>query len=291
MTGRTDRKCNSCGSAADNYRLVPNTSRVSNEYLAPCYSDLEVVNEWECKKQQCQCPPGPQGPQGPAGPAGPRGPPGPGSSFGCTFVSVKNPRSVLLIPEILTGRFEALVEGPFVVLFGWDDIIIDAGNDFDNPTGIYTAPQDGDYEVTLVVNYETSVPLTVDFDLANVPTIEIFDVETDLRILGSQFPTSSIIVQIPPISSEEFPIDVPVSFIMNKAQVVISAIIPLRAGQRIGARALTNGLVYIPPMSSLRVVPPLPPRIIFNPEGVDTTFTIRKLRNSPVVTITVDCNN
>src|SRR4029079_18281629 len=107
-------------------------------------------------------------------------------------------------------------------------------------------------------------------------------------ILGSQLSAASIIIPIPPLSSGELPIDVQVAFLINRSIVTINAVIPLRLGQRIRVRALTNGLIYAP-IAPLQVIPPLPPRIIFNPEGVDTTLTIYKIRNSPIVTI--KCNN
>lgn len=204
----------------------------------------------------------------------------------CTYISVKNPQTELIIPE-LTTSIAAI--GTSVDLAGWTDIIVDALDSFDNITGTYVAPDNGDYQVALTVNYETSVVLNVDTALNNVPTIEVYDVDTGLRILGSQFPTTNIVVVVPPASSTDLPVDIPVASILAKGQVIINAVIPLRENQRIRVRALTNGLVYFPAITPLEIIPPLPARIVFDPAGVDTTLTINRVRNSPIVT--VYCNN
>jgi hypothetical protein len=215
----------------------------------------------------------------------------------CTLISVKNPTSELIIPE-LTAGIAAIsplqVIGEAVDLTGWTDIVPDALNLFNNATGTYTAPEDGDYQVSLVVNYETSVPLNASPTLNDVPVVQIYNVDAPAdRILASQFPTINILIVIPPISSGELPIEIVQVTIIAKAQVIINAVIPLVAGERIRARAITNGLIYTPiapiSISPLQLIPPLPPRIDFSPEGVDTTLTIYKLRNSPIITI--NCNN
>lgn len=213
----------------------------------------------------------------------------------CTLISVKNPTSELIIPEEVPTPSAVVphqVIGETVDLTGWTDIVPDALNLFNNATGTYTAPETGDYQVTLVVNYETSVPLNAAPTLNDVPIVQIYDVENpNERILGSQFPTINILIVIPPISSGELPIEIVQVTIIAKAQVNINAVIPLVAGQQIRARAISNGLIYFPiiPITPLQIIPPLPPRIDFSPDGVDTTLTIYKIRNSPIVTI--DCNN
>jgi len=212
---------------------------------------------------------------------GEKGERGSSSNYVCTLISVKNPQSELIIPDDSIAITE-------IDLFGWTDIVPDALNSFDNVTGTFTAFEPGDYVVTLVVNYETSVPLATDFALTNVPTIEIYDVDTREKILGSQLSAVNLVIPIPPMSSGELPVDVVVAYIVARAIVTIDTVIPLKLGQRIRTRALTNGLIYAP-IGGSQVIPPLPPRIIFTPQGVDTTLTIYKIRNSPIVTI--NCNN
>jgi len=207
----------------------------------------------------------------------------------CTLVSVKNPDTELIIPEEPTTANNATaIVGEAVDLVKWTPIVPDALNSFNNLTGTFVAPEAGDYFLDLVVNFRTSVSIPVDPSLDNVPYIEIYDVDTDAHILASSFPTINIIVPIPPMSTGELPVDVPVAAILGTGQVIISAVVPLLAGQRIRVRAVTNGLIYFPPLNGLQI-PPLPPRIDLSPPGVDTTFAIYKFRNSPTVTIT--CNN
>ena len=217
-----------------------------------------------------------------------------GVNYACTLISVKNPQTVLHVPEYLTSQ-ESHCHGEAVDLVEWTDIVPDALNSFDNATGTYTAYESGDYEIQLVVNYETNVPINVNPSLCDVPAIEIYDVCTGEHILASTFPAVCIIVPIPPPSTGDIPCDVYVSSLLCKAQVIISAVVPLCACQRIRVRAVTNGLTYIP--SSLPPCFPLTSEINsyntatidFSPECLDTTLTIYKVRNSPIVKI--DCNN
>ena len=216
-----------------------------------------------------------------------------------TVVSVKNPQSELVIPQVVGAPAVGVaavndqpIVGPTVDLTGWTNVVIDVQNAFNTATGTYTAPTAGDYEIALVVNYETSVPLAVDTALTNVPTIELYDPDTGARFVGSQFPSISTIITIPPISSGDLPIDVTVSFIISRAIVTINTILPLTAGQKIRARALSNGLTYTPPFTVSQVIPALPPRIVFDPVGADTTMTVKKIRNTPVINYTFNnCNN
>lgn len=211
----------------------------------------------------------------------------PKRNFACLLVSVKNPDSDLIIPfTSLTGDAPNSGDAS-VVLSRWaTDIVPDVMGVFDKITGIFTAPEDGDFQVTLIVNYRTTVALSLDPSLVNVPTIELFDVSTGERIVASQFPTLHIVVPIPPLSSGEIGTDVIVAAVIAVAQVIIDVIIPLRAGQTIAFRALSNGLTFNPfvPMATLS-----PARIIFDPQDADTTLTIEKVRNSPIITIL--CNN
>lgn len=206
-------------------------------------------------------------------------------SYVCTLVSVKNPDTILVIPQILTA---APVVGESVDLVQWTDIVPDALNSFDNITGTVIVPETGDYDINAVISYKTSVSIPVDISLDDVPYLEIYDVDTDAVILTASFPTTSIVVPVPSMSTGEPPIDVPVAYINGTGQIIFSAVVPLIAGQRLRIRAVTNGLVYVPSFSPLQEAV-LNAFIDFSPERSTTTLTIRKYRNSPTVTIT--CNN
>jgi len=288
--------CNDCGNGKSQWKIVEVDSsdaewhKLKKEHCVPCEPKPcheKPVYEKEkkpCHEKKIKCCKGEKGEKGERGYA---------ATFVCTLISVKNPDSLLIIPEAPTtaGAVNAAdIVGEAVDLTGWTDIVPDALNAFDNATGTYTVPETGDYQVELAVNYETSVPLNVSPTLNDVPIIEMYDVATGNHIVGSQFPTISIIVTIPPFSSGELPIDVAVVTIIAKAQVIINGVFPLVAGQRVRFRAVTNGLVYNPTIAAQQIIPPFPPRIDFSPEnGADTTLAIYKLRNSPIVTI--NCNN
>ncbi|XWV24491.1 mg749 protein [Tupanvirus deep ocean] len=291
--------CNDCVNGKSQWKIVEVDSsdaewhKLKKEHCVPCEPKpcfekpvCEKEKKKPCPEKKIKCCKGEKGEKGERGSA---------ANYACTLISVKNPDSQLIIPEAPVtpaAILPAAIVGEAVDLTGWTDIVPDALNAFDNATGTYTAPETGDYQVSLVVNYETSVPLNVTPTLNDVPIIELYDVATDAHIVGSQFPTINIVVTIPPFSSGEPPIDVAVVTIIAKAQVIINAVIPLVAGQRIRFRAVTNGLVYNPPIGVgvQQIIPPLPPRIDFSPEnGSDTTLSIYKLRNSPIVTI--NCNN
>ena len=240
-----------------------------------------------CKKNKC--PKGDKGSKGDKGAKGDKGNKGdigvkgePGRTFACTLISVKNPDADLVIPTPFP--VVAAVIGDFVDFTGWTDIVPDVFDAFDNVTGIYTTPEDGDYQVELVVNYQINTPIPIPSnDLSFVPDVQIYDVDTDERILASTLSATDMIVPLPPDENGTF---VRVTNLVAKGQVIIKAIIPLSQGQRIRVRATTNGLVFLP------VGPPgpVPPAIIdFSPENLDTTLGIYKLRNSPIVSI--DCNN
>ncbi len=205
------------------------------------------------------------------------------SNFVCTLISVKNPDTELVIPVVLPGvaQQQLAVVGEAVDLAKWTDIVPDALGIFDNLTGTFTAPESGDYQIELTVNFKTSVPLPVSLNLVDVPIVEVYDIDSGNHILSSFLPTVSLIVPVPPQSSGEVGVDVPVASILGAGQVIINAIVPLIAGQRIRIRAVTNGLIY----PFIGVIP----SIDFSPAGVDTTLAIYKYRNSPIVTI--NCNN
>ena len=196
------------------------------------------------------------------------------------LISVKNPESILNIPELeLLNQFQAnAIIGNAVDLALWSDLITDESGLFDETTGIYTVPETGDYQIQLTLSYETSVPLHPDFFMDNVPFIEIYDINTTERILASQFVVNQFVVSIPPQSSGELPVDVTVTSIVNRSQIIINAIVSLEIGQKIRFRAVTNGLVYIPPL----IVPdlPTPPFISFYGANADTTLAIYQIRNN-----------
>lgn len=209
-------------------------------------------------------------------------------NFLCTLVSVKNPDTILPIPELLNGSPAIAQNGECVDLTGWSDIVPDALNAFNNATGIYTAPESGDYQVSLTVNFRTSLSIPVSETLLDVPFIEVYDVDTDGKILTSAFPVTALLIVVPPLATGEPPVDVFATALLTIGQVIINAVIPLTEGQRIRFRACTNGLHFIPPLISDQQLPS-PASIDLSPPGLDTTLAIYKIRNSPRVVI--HCNN
>lgn len=190
------------------------------------------------------------------------------------MISVRDPTSVLLIPALPLPP----VGTP---LTGWEaDLIVDNANLFDNATGIFTAPVNGDYNINLVINYTTSLVLSVDPELTTIPTAEIRDVTTDTQLLSSQFPANNVLINV-----VTPPIDLVVSSLIGRGQVIINATIPLVAGQRIQARVYANGLLYpsVLPIGPAQLTPALPARIVFNQPSADTTLTIEKVRNTPLL--------
>lgn len=290
MKDRYEPYCSDCGGKPTQWKIVDADSHDSQMYKInrrPCDKILEKKDKKDCKKEKkykCKkiitCCRGEKGEKGDRGDSG--------NVFAATIISVKNPQTDLVIPELLeTSNLNIAplqIIGNDVDLAQWTDIVIDALNSFDNVTGTFTAPETGDYVVNLVVNYETSVSIPVSPSLTDVPIVQVYDVLTGNKILASSLPSLNIIVPIPPLSSGELPINVDVSTIIAKSQVIINAVIPLVVGQRIRVRALTNGLVYAPPVS---LVPPGPAVIDFSPEGLDTTLTIYKIRNTPLININV----
>lgn len=185
----------------------------------------------------------------------------------------------------------------FVDLTGWTDNVIDARDSFDNFTGTYTARCAGDYEVDLVLNYRTSFPVTVDTgflggagitavnqpDPTAIPRIELYDVATGRVLAASQFPTDDVIIPVPAPSTGEPPIDIEVKTIVGAAAVVIDVVVPLVAGQRIRLRFNYNGLILPVPLP----VPISTPVFDLSAPGSSTDLSIKKIRNTPVVTIVV----
>lgn len=183
---------------------------------------------------------------------------------------------------------------PLVDLIGWTDLIIDARDSFDNLTGTYTAHCAGDYEIETVINYRTAFPIVLDTgvmaasvlepDTSGIPKIELYDVATGRVLAATQFPVTDIIVPIPCCSSSsEPPIEIEIKTIVAAAFIVIDVVLSLLAGQRIRLRYNSNGLILPLPLP----IPIGTPVIDLSPPGTSTTLSIKKLRNSPVVTITV----
>lgn len=202
-------------------------------------------------------------------------PPTPPVPVPVPLISVRNPTTNLLIPTILSPAL-------FVPLADWtEDLIVDINDLFDNATGIFTAPISGDYNINLVVNYETSIFVPVDQGLTTIPTIEVHDAVSGARLLTSQFPANNVVFTI---TTSSFI----VSSLLGRAQVIINADIPLVAGQQIVVRAYINTLfiplIDINPVPA-QLIPPTPPRIIFNPVGGDTTLTIQRIRDTPLLVV------
>lgn len=300
VKSRCGKFCDDCDENETRWKLVESTSleaehhKIKNGRLVKCQVKTEKSDECP-KKQQKKCPkkcpkkccqkqtifdcekkcPDNCKPK----------PICPCNNFASTLISVRNPQTELIIPELPLGNVNVnAIIGEAVDLTDWTDLVPDVFDAFNNATGIYTAPETGDYDVRLVVNYETNVPIPVSPLLVDVPIIEIYNVLDDAHILASFFPTIVLVIPVPPPSTGEPPFDITVAAIMSKGQVVIGGIIPLTAGQQIRVRAVTNGLVYNP-----TGIPPVQATIDFSPAGVDTVLTIYKIRNSPIVSI--DLNN
>lgn len=210
----------------------------------------------------------------------------------CTEISALNPQVELVIPELMSGGFSMQhVIGGSVDLARWQrNLSIDAIGAFNLNTGTYTVPVTGDYEVNAVVSYECSVPFATDMGLTAVPYIELYDVaDPTNHLLMGHFPANAQILTIPPLSSGEFPIEVPNASIQGKGQVYLHGILSLQAGQQIRLRAISGGLTWTAPLSLQAVNPPLPPRIVFFTSTSDTTFTVYRYRNTP--SIFIHCNN
>jgi hypothetical protein len=220
-------------------------------------------HDCSCHDAVCPCPP----PQ-----------PCPCPDFTNTLISVRNPGTVLVIPEDPTLLAKALV-GVSVDFTLWSDIITDVLNAFDNTTGTYTVPESGDYSVRLIVNYQASTAIAVSPTLDDVPSIIIYDVATTDPILASTLTAIVSIIPVPPPTTGDPPINVTVASLISKAVVTIDAVVSLVAGQQIRVCATTNGLTYTPPFE---LPPPPPASIDFSPTGLDTTLTIVKVRNTVV---------
>lgn len=217
-----------------------------------------------CSDAVCPCPPTP---------------PCPCPDFSRTLISVRNPGTQLIIPEEPTVLLARTLAGPGVSvdLALWSDIITDVLGAFDNTTGTYTVPENGDYNIRLIVNYQASTAISVSPTLDDVPSLIVYDVATTDPILASTLTAIVSIIPIPPPTTGDPPIDITVASLVSKAVVTIDAVVSLVAGQQIRVCATTNGLVYTPPFE---LPPPPPASIDFSPVGLDTTLTIVKVRNT-----------
>ena len=198
-----------------------------------------------------------------------------------TLVSVRDPTSDIFVTSPQT-----------VDLTGWSDLVIDAKDSFDNESGIYTALCDGDYEISLVVNYRTAFPITLDTPLDvgpssvdepdndpfnRVPRIELYDVCTCRVIVASQFPTVHSIVTCPCPITGEAPVEIELRSILGAGEVIINTVVPLEACQRIRFRVVLNGLEFPVPSP----IPPNFPAISLSAPGSSTTASFKKLRDTP----------
>lgn len=209
------------------------------------------------------------------------------SNFLCTLVSVKNPSTDLPIPDeiIPLSSTSQCGDNLCIDLQGWSDVVPDALHSFDKSTGTFTAPEDGDYQISLVVNFKVSDFLSIPPPGTEIPYIEIYDPDAPCgHVLSSAFPVTYVVVQNPSTGEPA----ITILAVLLTGQVVINGVVPLKACQRLRLRACTNGLHFVPPP----VIGPIPTNgatIDLAPPCFDTTFTISKIRNSPIVTI--HCNN
>jgi len=186
-----------------------------------------------------------------------------------TLVSARDPTT------IATGT-------PGVIdLTGWTNVVSDVLNSFDDVTGTYCPRCPGDYEFNVVLNYRSSIPLPIEnipgpcgnLNVgSSIPRVLLYDPCTGEEIAASQFPVVSIVICIPPLSTGELPVEVTATAIDIAAAIPISTIVPLKCGQCVRV-AVDLKDITLPPGAS----------ITFSPPGNTTTFTAKKIRNTPSI--------
>ena len=200
-----------------------------------------------------------------------------------TLVSIRDPTSNIFVTST-----------EFINLVGWSDLVVDVNNSFDNKNGIYTVLCDGDYEVSLVVNYSTAFPITLDtppytksYDgneidnsfFNRVPHIELYDVCTGKVLLASQFPVVHSIITCPcPITGEP-PVEIELRSLLGSGAVIINGVLSLQKCQKLRFRAVLNGLEFPVPAP----IPPNIPAISLSAPDSSTTASFKKLRDTPKV--------
>lgn len=180
--------------------------------------------------------------------------------FRHTFISAIQNASGTVVPiPTVDGTLST------TTLVNWQiDLPIISAQLFNPDTGIITVPESGVYDIKLVVNFLTSVPLTgLNAGLTNIPYLSVYDTTTGANLVSALFPTVSI--PIPATTTT-------VSSVLTSGEVIIIKWLSLVGGQTIAFRVVTNGLASV-----------VPATISLHPPNGTTTFTFQKLRD-PVIT-------
>jgi len=188
-----------------------------------------------------------------------------------TLVSVKDPITKVLINQQI------------VPIEGWTDIF--ANNEaFDRSTGIYTALFPGEYEIDLVLNYQTLVPLNIISSDINIPNATVLGIDNPLQrpkielykpctgdvIVSTTFPIFHDIIIIPPIATDEMPIEVEVNVILERAAIPLHTIVHLDQFEKIGLRYNSSGSQFVLPPEATKL-------INFSPDGDTSTLSIKRI--------------
>lgn len=174
-------------------------------------------------------------------------------SYDHTLISVKNPKNV----EISDG---------LRILTDWTFNISDVFQNFNELIGKYQIPEDGDYQISLVVNYQTDTPFIIDSSLTKTPFIEINETTNNNNIVSSPFPIVDTIITIPPPGINDVALDIRNTSVLRKGQIIINSVFSFCEGQKICV-CVTN-------------LDPNTPSINFSPNDADTTLTIVKLKDT-----------
>lgn len=192
-----------------------------------------------------------------------------------TLISAKNPKTQLDIPAAEICESEN-IKVKTVDLTDWT-LTVGNASLFDPESGTYFVCEGGDYQIELVLNFETSVPLPISPLLENVPTLSVYDVDTGETILGSIFPSVTVDFVTSPPATDEPEICICQTTLARTGQVIIKAIVHLEAGQNIRFKVCSSGLTFCPPASCSDGTDFPPAKIDFYPKCVDTTLGIYKL--------------
>lgn len=247
------------------------------------------------RKNNCDQMPDPCIPRITCGQKGEKGAPGNATTaFSCHTVAVRSPTTVIEITPtvepglLLESNNNFTAQQMMYDLTNWTPQIAFDPTLFDLATGTYSVVDPGDYMHSVVIDYRTSQPLAI-ADLTLIPTVEIYDVDTGLRVPGlvAQFPVTHIV--IPPVISGDPGIDI--SVILTTGQIVINTLASHVANQRLRIRVIVAGLTPVDAVSTFANIHPLQilnATIVFNAVG-STTWTITKQRNTSVFNFV--CNN
>lgn len=90
---------------------------------------------------------------------------------------------------LISAQKPATISGlsPYSNLSDWNEIA-DVNSNFDNVTGIYTVPEEGFYQISAIINYKLTSPLTTQLT-GQPPLFEVVDADTNEVYLSGSLPT------------------------------------------------------------------------------------------------------